>query len=312
MNVTSIKAKLIAIRISLIPAMERDDTHNVTIVTDSITAANKILELHVNPFQNIALSLASNIKSFLDRDRRNSIHFWYYPSKAKWSRYKLIDDQVKMANDTLILFNKNSFLFSKKKECNKILKEWQTLFLASQKKGQSFLNFEDEKEQVIKPTYAKGGSWLLFIGFTNSLCAWFTCMTTGHTPIGEYHQRFFLNLSFRCPCGKVEVQTHKYIIMQCSLHKQSTRSCNTVINSFVHFLADNPSAFSFDNGWPSLAAQPKKGRHAVTYLQILAFFFSLLFFLFFPFSLSHSLSYLSRSFVSTTACLPALCNKLLI
>ena len=111
MNVTSIKAKLIAICISLISAMERDDIYNVTIVTDSIAAANKILELHVNPFQNIALSLASNIKSFLDRDRRNSIYFWYCPSKAKWSRHKLINDQVKMANGIPILFNKNSFLF---------------------------------------------------------------------------------------------------------------------------------------------------------------------------------------------------------
>ena len=41
----------------------------------------------------------------------------------------------------------------------------------SKKKGQCFLDFEDEKQQVIKPTYAKGGSWLPFIGFTNLLCA---------------------------------------------------------------------------------------------------------------------------------------------
>jgi len=41
--------------------------------------------------------------------------------------------------------------------------------------------FKDEDQQVIKPTYTKGGSWLPIIGFTNSLCVYFTHMTTGHT-----------------------------------------------------------------------------------------------------------------------------------
>jgi len=36
-------------------------------------------------------------------------------------------------------------------------------------RGQLFLDFEDEKEHIIKPMYAKEGSWFLYIGFTNSL-----------------------------------------------------------------------------------------------------------------------------------------------
>jgi len=74
-------------------------------------------------------------------------------------------------------------LFSKKKECNNTLCEWQTSFANSLKKGHYFFNFEDKKERVIKPTYAKEGLWLPIIGFTNSLCARFTCMTTGHAPL---------------------------------------------------------------------------------------------------------------------------------
>jgi len=77
---------------------------------------------------------------------------------------------------------------SRKKECGDILCEWQTSFANSLKKGHYFLNFKDENQQVIKPTYAKGGSWLPIVGFTNSLCARFTRMTTGHAPIGEYRQ----------------------------------------------------------------------------------------------------------------------------
>jgi len=117
------------------------------------------------------------------------------------------------------------------------------------KRGQLFLNFEDKNQKVIKPTYAKGGSWLPSIGFTNSLCARFTRMTTGHAPIGEYRQRFFPHLPISYLCGKAEVQTQEHIIMECDTHDPSTRPCNIIINSFVHFLVDNPSAFSFDNSW---------------------------------------------------------------
>jgi len=166
----------------------------------------------------------------------------------EWPRHKLIDDQVKVTSCAPTFPSKESHLFSKKKECDNTLCEWQTHFANSLKKGHYFLNFEDEKEIVIKPTYVKGGSWLPVIGFSNSLYARFTRMTTGHAPIGEYRQRFFPQLSTSCPCGKAEVQTREHIVMECDRHDPSTRPCNIIINSFVHFLADNPEAFSFDNG----------------------------------------------------------------
>jgi len=181
-NVIALEAELMAIRTSLIPAMEIEDIYDIIIITDSITAGRKILESKVNPLQNMVIPLTSAIKSFFSKDGRNKIHFWYCPSKAEWSRHKLVDDQVK-ANTCIPTFpSKESHLFSQKKECDNILCEWQTSFANSIKKGHYFLNFEDEKQRVIKPTYAKGGSWLPVIGFTNSLCARFTCMTTGHAP----------------------------------------------------------------------------------------------------------------------------------
>jgi len=73
-------------------------------------------------------------------------------------------------------------------------------------------------------------------------------MTTGHAPIGEYRQRFFPHLSTSCLYGEVKVQTQEHIIIECDMHDSSMQLCNIIINSFVHFLADNPGAFSFDNG----------------------------------------------------------------
>jgi len=144
-----------AICTGLTPAMEIDSVHNITVITDSIAAAKKILESKVDPLQNIFIPLASAIKTF---NGRNKIRFWYYPSKAEWPRHKLVDDQVKASSCASTFPSKESHLFSRKKECDNILCEWQTYFAKSLKKGHYFLNFEDEKERVIKPTYAKGGS----------------------------------------------------------------------------------------------------------------------------------------------------------
>jgi len=83
MNIISIKAELMAICIGLIPAMKNNDTHNIIVITNSITATSKVLKSHVNLFQNIIIPLAARIKSFLSKDNRNAIYYWYCPSKAE-------------------------------------------------------------------------------------------------------------------------------------------------------------------------------------------------------------------------------------
>jgi len=247
-NITALEAKLMAICTGLIPAMKIENVHNIIVITDFIIAGRKILESKVNSLQNMVILLTSAIKFFFSKNSRNKIHFWYCPSKAEWPRHKLVNEQVK-ANTYISTFpSKDSHSFSQKKKCDNIFCEWQMPFANSLKKGHYFLNFEDEKQRVIKPTYAKGSSWLPVIEFTNSLCTCFTCMTTRHASIREYRQRFFPHLPTSCPCGKAEIQTHEHIVMEYDRHNPSTQPCNIIINSFVHFLVDNPGAFSFDNG----------------------------------------------------------------
>jgi len=247
-NITLIEAKLMAIHLGLIPAMEKENIHNIIVITDSIVIAKKIFESKTDPLQNIFILVTLAINSFFRKDSRNKIQFWFCPSKAKWPKHKLIDDQVKADNCAPIFPSKELHLFNKKKECNNILHEWQESFTSNPKKGQCFLNFENENENVIKLIYAKGGLWLPSIGFTNLLCACFTCMTTSHTPIREYQQRFFPHLPISCLCGEAKIQTREHIVMECDIHDPSTHLCNIIINSFIHFLVDNPSIFSFDNG----------------------------------------------------------------
>ena len=63
LNVTSIKAELMAIYTGLIPAIEIDNIHDITVITDSMAAAKKILESKVDPFQSMFIPLASAVKT---------------------------------------------------------------------------------------------------------------------------------------------------------------------------------------------------------------------------------------------------------
>jgi len=175
MNVTSIKAELMSIHIGLAAAFDNIEPHYVTVIIDSLIAAEKIFNSGIHPHQHMIIPTASKIEAFLNKDPRNSIHFWYCPSKSKWPKQAIVDEEVKASCPPPILPSKNS-LFSKKKECDDILVNWQTTFHNSKKRGQLFLDFENDKEQVLKPTYAKGGSWLPTIGISNSICARFTRM----------------------------------------------------------------------------------------------------------------------------------------
>jgi len=69
----------------------------------------------------MVILLTAKISVFLSKNTRNKIYFWYCLSKAKWPRYKLVDNQVKKSSNVPELPNKNSFLFRKKKECDDIL-----------------------------------------------------------------------------------------------------------------------------------------------------------------------------------------------
>ena len=122
-NVTSIEAELMAICLGLIPAIEEENIHDIIIITNSIAAAKKVFKSKTDPLQNMFIPVTSAINSFFRKDSRNKIQFWFCPSKAKWSKHKLVDDQVKADNCAPIFPSKESHLFNKKKECDNILHE---------------------------------------------------------------------------------------------------------------------------------------------------------------------------------------------
>ena len=247
-NITPLEAELMVIQIGVVSVLESAESHKIIVITDTLEAGKKITSSDDQYLQKSIIPIAENIHHFLGKDGHNSIHFWYCPNKLKWPRHALVNEEAKSSHGLLNLPEKNSLLFSKKKECDLLLESWQKSFKESRKKGQLFLDFEDDNEKVIKPTYAKGGSWLPHIGISNSVCARFTCMMTRYAPIGEYQQRFFPNSPTQCPCGEVDVQTREHIFMQCKLYNAALRPRDICISSFVEFVVGNPTSFCFDNG----------------------------------------------------------------
>jgi len=63
--------------------MEKENFHNIILITDSIVAAKKIFESKIDPLQNTFIPVTSAVNSFFKRDSRNKIQFWFCPSKAK-------------------------------------------------------------------------------------------------------------------------------------------------------------------------------------------------------------------------------------
>jgi len=120
----SVEAELMAIRLGLIPVMEKENVHDIILITDSIVTAKKIFESKIDPLQNIFIPVISVVNFFFKRDGKNKIQFWFCPSKAKWPKHQLVDDQVKADNCTPVFPSKESHLFSQKKECDSILHEW--------------------------------------------------------------------------------------------------------------------------------------------------------------------------------------------
>ena len=82
-NITSVEAELMAICLGLIPAMDKENIHDIIVITDSITVAKKIFESRSNPLQNVYILVISVVNSFFRKDGRNKIQFWFCPSKAK-------------------------------------------------------------------------------------------------------------------------------------------------------------------------------------------------------------------------------------
>ena len=60
------------------------------------------------------------------------------------------------------------------------------MFQVSDLKGRNFINLVNSDNNILEPTYSKGGTWLQYFGHSNTLSARATRAITNHASIEEY------------------------------------------------------------------------------------------------------------------------------
>ena len=212
MNISPTEAEFFAIRCGISQAVCINNITNIVVVTDAISAAQKIFNTSCHLFQLYSIAISQDLRVFFSKNPRNSITFWDCPSNDKWPSHQLVDKESKTSKFHPILPSKTSWDYSRKEECDSILKKWQMYFQASDLRGRNFLDLNDDNDEPIQPSYSKGGSWLKHFSVSNSLCAQVTRLITNHAPIGKYRKRFFPNEPTSCPCGQAPLETRDHIL----------------------------------------------------------------------------------------------------
>ena len=200
-HVTSTEAELFAIRCGINQFLYFNNISKIIVVTDSIHTVKKIFDLLVHPYQIQLAAILSDLCNFFNNHENNSIKFWECSSHLKWHLHNKVNKETKTFNLMSLFPCKNSWEFSKKSKSNDIVNIWKMTFQASNLKGNQFLDLLDDDNNIIEPSYVKGGSWFKMFGYSNSLCMHATRAITNHAPTGKYRLRFFPREEFKCPYG---------------------------------------------------------------------------------------------------------------
>ena len=148
--------------------------------------AKKIFECGSHPYQIHLAAILSELHTFFSSNKSNTIEFWECPSKLRWRFHHDADKDSKSFSVILSYLAKISWDFCKKSDCNESIKLWKMTFQASDGKGKHFLDLLDDDLNIIKLSYARGGSWLQVFSHSNSLYAQAVRAITNHALIGEY------------------------------------------------------------------------------------------------------------------------------
>ena len=112
-------------------------------------------------------------------------------------------------------FHTNFYGILARKESDDILNNWKISFQASDDKEQNFLELLDDDSKPIELLISKGGLWLKYFGYSNSLCVRAIRAIVNHTPIDEYHLRFFSQEEFKCPYSLYPIESRHHILHEC-------------------------------------------------------------------------------------------------
>jgi len=210
--ITSSEAKLFAIRCRINQASNLSDILKIIVITNSIYTTRRIFDPFTHLFQVHATAILKVLQFFFLCYQDNSIKFWKCSSQSNWVLYKTIDKETKSFNPIPLFLCKILWDFNKKRKYNNISNRWKMTFQTSDLKESQFFNLLDSDDNIIEPSYIKGGVWLKFFGHSNSLCIRASRAITNHALTREYRLRFFLKEKFKYLCGLYPIESRQHIL----------------------------------------------------------------------------------------------------
>jgi len=87
----------------------------------------------------------------------SSIKFWECSSQYNWLLHKAVNNETKLFKLIPQYLYKLSWDFSKKNKYDEILSLWKMIFQALDLKGWQFLDLYDKDNNLLEPSYARGG-----------------------------------------------------------------------------------------------------------------------------------------------------------
>ena len=94
-NISPTEAEFFAIRYGISQAVCINNITNIVVVTDAISAAQKIFNTSCHLFQLYSIAISQDLRVFFSKNPRNSITFWDCPSNDKWPSHQLVDKESK-------------------------------------------------------------------------------------------------------------------------------------------------------------------------------------------------------------------------
>jgi len=160
---TAPDTELFAIRLDIAKATSMAIEH-IILITNSLGSARRAVDPSVHPGQAHSLAVCSALRLFFSQGYDYRIDFWDCPSKAEWSLYQLVHNDVTNTRVAAGLYPATSLDALCSKSVLSCLDAWRTAFNHPTVQGRYFLTLRGKNYKPLQPSYSKDGSWLSHIG----------------------------------------------------------------------------------------------------------------------------------------------------
>ena len=156
-NTTSTEVELFAIRCGIYQAIQIPSISHIIIITNTLHAAQKNFDSLLHLYQIQSVAIAKELWKFFNKQSTNSVEFWNCSSDIDWHFHAIVNKKTKKFDLISLYLNKISWDFSKKKECDDIIRDWWENFKSLNLKRRSFLNLLNNDHLDIMSSYTKEG-----------------------------------------------------------------------------------------------------------------------------------------------------------